>query len=163
MAKSNGIRGGIKNMDKYEHVTMTINHLLHYFIESNGISMDKLCSLGEEIYGLSCFKLFGDSFEDTSKRQEEEIKTITDAGHLKAKLFQDYINGKQSGKINKGTTFETFIKSHKKEFDNLKAMMANAQHGQMLGVSPEGNAFIEEAVRPMDEEAFDWLDDDLYT
>ena len=47
MAKGNGKKGGIKDLDKYEHVTMTINHLLHFFMECNGVSMDKLCSLGE--------------------------------------------------------------------------------------------------------------------
>jgi len=55
--------GGKKKMDDYEYVTMTINHLLHFFLECHGISIEQLSSIGEEIYGISCNKLFGDEFE----------------------------------------------------------------------------------------------------
>ena len=160
MVQRNG-KGGIKDMDKYEHVTMTINHLLHFFVEANGVSMDKLCALGEEIYSQSCFKLFGDSIEDLDKQKDKEIIAITDAEHLKAKLFQEFINGMQKGKISKDTSFESFIRAHKKSFDNLKTANINPQHGQMLGAAPNNNAFIAEAVRPNDED-LDWFDVDDY-
>ena len=45
MLMSNG-KGSVNDIDKYEHVTMTINHLLHFFIETSGIGMQTLCNLG---------------------------------------------------------------------------------------------------------------------
>ena len=157
MAKSNGKKGGSKDLDKYEHVTMTINHLLHFFMEANGVSMDKLCSLGEEIYSLSCNKLFGDTIEDIEKREEEEIKNISDSGKLKAKLFQDYIIGIQNGSISHKVSFDEYLKKHSKDFEKVDAKTNNDDaFGQVLGRLPDDNAFLGEfrhGERPA------WLDD----
>lgn len=48
--------------DKYEHVTVVINHLLHYFLEQR-CSIPVLTDIGEDVYELSCFRLFGDEIE----------------------------------------------------------------------------------------------------
>ena len=157
MAKGSGKKGGIKDLDKYEHVTMTINHLLHFFMEANGVAMDKLCSLGEEIYNLSCNKLFGDSIEDLEKREEEEIKSIGDIGQLKAKLFQDYIIGIQNGDISHKTSFDDYLKQHKDDLKKIKVSKGNHEDfGQVLGKRPDDNEFIGELRRG---ERVPWLDD----
>jgi hypothetical protein len=145
MARGNGKKGGIKDLDKYEHVTMTINHLLHFFMEANGVSMDKLCSLGEEIYSLSCNKLFGDTMEDLERHNEEEIKNISDLGQLKAKLFQNYIQGIQNGQISHKVSFDDYLKQHSdelKKFSDRK--IDNDSMGQALGRVPDDNEFLGE-------------------
>lgn len=157
MAKSSGRRGGIKDLDKYEHVTMTINHLLHFFMEANGIGMDKLCSLGEEIYSLSCNKLFGDTIEDLEKHEEEERLNVSDAGQLKAILFQEFIKGIQNGEIDRNISFEAFLKKHEKEFDKFKHTNEDtSSFGQVLGRIPDDNEFLGE-LRHNNRPA--WLDD----
>ena len=158
MSKNNGKKGGIKDLDKYEHVTMTINHLLHFFLEPTGMPMDKLCSIGEKIYNLSCNKLFGDTLEDLEKVQEEEsAKAIKDGGQLKAKLFHDYVIGRNNGTIG-NITFEQYIKDHSKEFEKFKVNGDDTfNHGIALGAAPDNNEFINEIshrnTRPS------WLDD----
>lgn len=158
MSKSNGKKGGIKDLDKYEHVTMTINHLLHFFLEPTGMSMEKLCSIGEKIYNLSCNKLFGDALEDLEMIQEEEgIKAIKDRGQLKAKLFNDYVNERNNGTIG-NISFEQYMKDHLKEFEKFKVNGDDTfNHGVALGAVPDSNEFIKEishkSTRPS------WLDD----
>ena len=144
MAKSNGKKGGIKDLDKYEHVTMTINHLLHFFMEANGVAMDKLCSLGEEIYGLSCNKLFGDTIEDLEKQEEQEIKNITDGGQLKAKLFQDFIKGLQDGSIPNNMSFDDFFNANaERVMQKIPKKRRNDEaFGQVLGRQPDDNEFM---------------------
>lgn len=158
MVRSNGKKGGVKDLDKYEHVTMTINHLLHFFMEANGVPMQKLCSMGEEIYGLSCNKLFGDTIEEVEKHQEQEINNIKDLGQLKAKMFQDYINGIQSGDISHSISFEQYFESNKEKFDNVFKKLkkhSNDNRGQVLGSVPDtGNGFLGELNHR------NWIDDD---
>ena len=139
MAKSNGKRGGIKDLDKYEHVTMTINHLLHFFMEPNGISMDKLCSMGEEIYGLSCNKLFGDTIEEIEKQQEVEMDKLSNLNEIKAKMFKDYVNGISSGKISHSVSFDDYFNNHIGDIANSKGIKINTDDatGHCLGMPPE--------------------------
>jgi len=138
MAKSNGKKGGVKDLDKYEHVTMTINHLLHFFMEANGVSMSKLCSMGEEIYNLSCNKLFGDTIEDLEKQQEDEMAGLTDLGQIKAKMFQDYVKGISEGNISHSMSFDDYFKTRAGEIEQLKSMRANDDAtGHCLGRAPE--------------------------
>ena len=159
MAKSNGKKGGIKDLDKYEHVTMTINHLLHFFMEANGVAMDKLCSLGEEIYGLSCNKLFGDTIEDLEKQEEQEIKNITDGGQLKAKLFQDFIKGLQDGSIPNNMSFDDFFNANaERVIQKIPKKRRNDEaFGQVLGRQPDDNEFMRAAN---DQGGFYIADDD---
>ena len=159
MAKSNGKKGGIKDLDRYEHVTMTINHLLHFFMESNGVSMQKLCSIGEEIYNLSCNKLFGDTLEDLERHDEQEMHEIRDLGQLKAKLFQEYVNEVQSGQISPSVSFDEYLRTHSDELNKFKGTkMVDNSVGHALGRVPDNdNEFLAD-IRHHDRPA--WLDDD---
>lgn len=141
MAKSNGKKGGSKDLDKYEIVTMAINHLLHFFMESNGVSLQRLCELGEDIYSMSCFKLFGDTIEDLDKQSEDELSSMTDINNIKAKLFQDFISDLQKGKISSSMNFDEYVKS-KVDAGKIKALNGVSpemgdQVGIMLGRGPE--------------------------
>jgi len=148
MAKSNGKKGGIKDLDKYEHVTMTINHLLHFFMESNGISMEKLCSMGEKIYNLSCNKLFGD---EIGENNEDEMANIETQDQLRAKLFQDYVMAIERGEIKKTVTFQDYVNSHLSEINSKVKIDIPTNQGQCLGPSPE--------ERNGDFRRVNWLDD----
>lgn len=108
MARSNGKKNGINGLDKYERVTMSINHLLHFFLESNGISMDKLCKLGEKIYALSCNKLFGDSLDDF----EEDALESNFPDDVVKTFYLDFIKSIENGKLDKNTSFDEFLKAH---------------------------------------------------
>lgn len=61
-------RGQGRIDDPYEYVTMTVNHLLHFFVES--VVKCDLMALGEEIYCRSCNQLFGDSIEEFEAQKE---------------------------------------------------------------------------------------------
>lgn len=158
MVKSNGNNSGIKGLDKYEHVTMTINHLLHFFLETAGISMEKLCAMGEEIYNLSCNKLFGDTIDELDEKNEIEINNINDLGQLKAKMFQNYIHDINSGNIDsRVVSFEAYLKSRKKEIDEFKKQrnISTEQQGHVLGRAPEDDGNYTEQRRVMP----DWFDE----
>ena len=157
MAKSNGKKGGANDLDKYEVVTMAINHLLHFFMESNGVSMQRLCELGEEIYSMSCYKLFGDTMEDLEKQSEDELSSMTNLDQIKAKLFQDFIVDLQQGKIPSSMNFDDYVKT-KIDSEKAKAIsqsMPNMgdQVGHMLGRGPEDGMGMRMGDRPA------WLDD----
>lgn len=160
MVKNNGNKSGIKGLDKYEHVTMTINHLLHFFLETAGISMEKLCSMGEEIYNLSCNKLFGDTIDELDEKNDIEMNNINDLGQLKAKMFQDYVHDINSGKINPtNVSFESYLKSRKKEIDDFRKQrnIATEQQGHVLGRAPEDVVNYRDMTRVTPE----WFDDDF--
>lgn len=140
ITKDMNSHNGKKHIDRYEHVTMTINHLLHFFMEANGLSMDKLCRLGEEIYNLSCNKLFGDTLEDL-EQYDEKPEEINDINQLKAKLFHDYINDVESGQLSHKMPFDDYLKVHIKEFERFREKSMESDsfmgEGQMLGKMPD--------------------------
>lgn len=176
MAKSNGKKGGANDLDKYEVVTMAINHLLHFFMETNGVSMQRLCEFGEEIYSMSCYKLFGDTMEDLEKQSEDELSSMTNLDQLRAKLFQDFIVDLQNGKIPSSMNFDDYVKSKldSKKAKAISQSMPNMgdQVGHMLGRGPEDGMGMRMDGRPAwldnaeddyqeDEEPDDeWFDDD---
>ncbi len=138
MAKSNNKKGGINGLDRYERVTMAINHLLHFFMETANVSMKDMNNMGEEIYALSCNKLFGDSFEDLEAEQEEAKNSMINLGALKALMFNDYINDIQSGAINRHTTFNEYIKANIDRYSCAKnnisvKKVVDQERGCMLG------------------------------
>lgn len=167
MAKSNGKKGGSKDLDKYEVVTMAINHLLHFFMETNGIAMQKLCELGEEIYSMSCYKLFGDTIEDINKQNEDELSSIESPDQLKAKLFQNFITDLQKGNIPSSMNFDEYVNEMSKS-NAINAISKSAKGmgeniGHRLGNAPDeldgrhgwvGPDYIDEDE---DEEIDDWV------
>lgn len=62
--------------DQYEYVTMVVNHLLHFFLERS-YSLPILTRIGEDVYDISCLRLFGDEVENEDvflRPREVEIK-----------------------------------------------------------------------------------------
>ena len=83
--------------NKYQYITMTVNHLLHFFVEPHGVKMDDLCLMGEEIFNLTCTTLYGDKF--TKEQPVDSIDEINNPYMLKSKIFQDFVKAKQRGEI----------------------------------------------------------------
>lgn len=102
-----------KKDDKYEYITMNINHLLHFCIEPHGVRMETLCLLGEEIFNLTCSALYGDEF--AANAHQDDLSTINDPVALKSKIFQDYVHDMNEGKIN--MTFDEYWKLRSGEID----------------------------------------------
>lgn len=158
MAKSNGKKHGSSDLDKYEIVTMAINHLLHFFMESNGVPMQKLCELGEEIYSMSCYKLFGDTMEDLEKQSEDELSSLKNNDEIRAKLFQEFIVDLQRGVVPSSMNFDDYVKTKvspemaKNIATGLPSMGDNVGH--MLGRGPEDGMGMRMGGRPA------WLDED---
>lgn len=100
----------IKNpSNDYEYITITISHLLHYFIESNGVGMSKLCSMGEEIYKNVCNRL---NYKETV---DDDLSTMISPVQVKAKIFQDYIN--EVNRNGLSISFDEYWQIHKDEFN----------------------------------------------
>ena len=139
MAKSNGKRGGVNDLDKYEIVTMAINHLLHFFMETNGVSMQRLCELGEEIYSMSCFKLFGDTEDDLEKQSENELSSMTNSEQIRAKLFQEFVKDLQQGRISSSMNFDDYASMRLRNGDNISISTSNMDEhmGHALGRVPD--------------------------
>ena len=165
MAKSNGKKGGSKDLDKYEVVTMAINHLLHFFMETNGIAMQKLCELGEEIYSMSCYKLFGDTIEDINKQNEDELSSIESPDQLKAKLFQNFITDLQKGNIPSSMNFDEYVNEmlkYSKTNPISKSSKGTGKNiGHRLGNAPDEldgrHGWVDHNYIDEDEEIDDWV------
>lgn len=125
--------------DKYDYVTMTINHLLHFFLESN-LDMSKLSEIGEEIYEKSCNILFGDSYEDI-QLQKEAASKLESAETIEQHIYDSYIDSLENGRISPNISFRQFMESemmHMKQ-SNISNLFEDALlngSGIMLGDVP---------------------------
>ena len=48
--------------DKYEDITLLINAFLRLTLEKNGVPMQQLGLLGQEIFDMTCYKLYGEEY-----------------------------------------------------------------------------------------------------
>lgn len=99
--------------DKYENITMNINHLLHFFLESRGVKMEELCVIGEEIFNLTCSTLYGDDF--VKNQPKDSIEQMNDPIQVKSKIFQDYVDAMRRGELN--CSFEEYWNNRKPEVE----------------------------------------------
>lgn len=127
---------------------MNINHLLHFFLESKGVGMEELCVIGEEIFNLTCGTLYGDDF--VKDKPMDSIEKMNDPIQVKSKIFQDYVDGMRSGKLN--CSFEEYWNTRKPEVERW----INAHNGS--GDRNHNNTILHSA--DMQNRGFD--DDDEY-
>lgn len=141
--------------DKYENITMNINHLLHFFLESKGVGMEELCVIGEEIFNLTCGTLYGDDF--VKDKPTDSIEKMNDPIQVKSKIFQDYVDGMRSGKLN--CSFEEYWNIRKPEVERW----INAHNGS--GDRNHNNTILHSADmqnRGFDDDEMLDDDDDVY-
>lgn len=124
--------------DKYENITMNINHLLHFFLESRGVKMEELCTIGEEIFNLTCTALYGDEF--VKDQPKDSIEQMNDPIQVKSKIFQDYVDAMRRGELN--CSFEEYWNSRKPEVERW----VNFHNGS--GDRSRGRMFLQSAIMP---------------
>jgi hypothetical protein len=81
--------------DKYEKVTMMINHMIHFFLEKGGADPKRLGMIGQEIFDLACYGIYGAEFlEDMNNMQQEQPKLKNEKEMW---LFARYMDAYQKG------------------------------------------------------------------
>lgn len=115
--------------DKYERITVTINHLLHFFMEANGVSMKNLCDMGEEIYCMSCKILYGDDYEETIFRESKRDSMPNGIPDI----VKEYVDGLRNGLIPESVSIEQFARMRIN--GNNPTPMSETTDGNILGLS----------------------------
>lgn len=59
-----------------ELITMTINHLIHFFLEAQGMPMDVMNKIGQEVFDKTITKLYGSEFVEKANTESEEASKI---------------------------------------------------------------------------------------
>ena len=89
--------------DKYEKVTMMINHMMHFFLEKGGVDPRRLGMIGQEIFDLACYGIYGDEFiQDMEQMQQQQMEhqQTPPSNEVEAYLMQLFLNLYNQGKIN---------------------------------------------------------------
>lgn len=94
--------------DDYERVTMMINHMLHFFLEKGGVYPRQLGMLGQEIFDLTCYGMYGEKYlKDMQMMQREEPR----ATNMKeAALLSEFMRLKKQSNFN--MSWEEFLQEY---------------------------------------------------
>ena len=99
---------GMRNND-YEKVTMMINHMIHFFLEKGGVDPRRLGAIGQEVFDLACYGLYGDKFledmENFSKQNEQEVQINSDK---EAWLYGEFLKLKKRGQLPESARWSEF-------------------------------------------------------
>lgn len=80
----------------YDKITIMINHMLHFFLEQNGVDSRRMGMYGQEIFDIACYSLFGEKYlEDMDKLNNSAPKPTND---MEAYLIAEYMKMVTSGK-----------------------------------------------------------------
>lgn len=81
--------------DRYEHITMMINHMLHFFLEQGGVDPRRLGMYGQEIFDIACYSLYGDEYlKDMDKMNHSAPRPKND---LEMYLLGEFMKLKNAG------------------------------------------------------------------
>lgn len=61
--------------DEYEPITIMINNLMQYYLEQGGVDPRKLGQVGQEIFNMSCYKIYGQQFVDDMAKEQQMMGT----------------------------------------------------------------------------------------
>lgn len=147
------VERGMVTPDTYDRVTMAVNHLLHFYLELAGLTLDQLSRIGSEVYEKSIRELLGDEAVDST---EPDFDSMSDQD-LCQYLLAEYMKAMSQG-VN--LTITDFIKQYYGSMLELRFNRAsssikkqsqnNMQQGFALGEVPEGhgpanmNGFIDQ-------------------
>ena len=95
--------------DKYEKVTMMINHMMHFFLEKGGVDPRRLGMIGQEIFDLACYGIYGDEFLNDMELMQEK-QPPKPQNDIEAYLMQLYMRMLEEGKIM--MTWDEFKQKH---------------------------------------------------
>lgn len=91
--------------DKYEKVTMMINHMIHFFLENGGVHPKRLGMLGQEIFDMSCYGMYGEDFLDDMERMQKTHPKVS--SNKEAWLLSEFMRVQKNGTYN-GMYWEEF-------------------------------------------------------
>lgn len=97
-----------RNNDEYERVTMMINNMLHFFLEKGGIDRRRLGMIGQEIFDLTCYGLYGDKYlQDMERMQQNEPRAVN---NKEATLLSEFMRLKKNPDFK--MTWEEFLQQY---------------------------------------------------
>lgn len=138
--------------DKYEKVTMMINHMIHFFLEKGGVNPRRLGMIGQEVFDLSCYGIYGDEFlEDMERMQQEQPKPRT---NKEAWLMSEYIKEMSNGSIH--MTWEEFKNRYLPQLEGIDNIYNMEQNNQMEEIDPYEDYSDNEHL----DDDIEWFDDD---
>lgn len=94
--------------DKYEHVTNMINIMLQYYLEGGGVHPNQLGQIGQEIFNLSCYAIYGQEFLDDMEKENQSIKMNTPKD-FKEFCKQQYSTLIRMGQLPNDVSFASFV------------------------------------------------------
>ena len=121
---------------EYERITMMINHLLHFFLENCGVHPKFLGKYGQEIFDLSCFKLFGNKYlEDMEKIDKGSDIPQNPRTEKEAWLISVYINKSQRGE---------FTGSYSDFKEYVCHVKGNKSYEEIIGLNDDDDMIMDE-------------------
>lgn len=124
-----------RESNRYEFVTMMINHLLHYFLEKGGIPPQRLNSYGQEIFDLSCYTAWGDEFiRDMEAMKKQMGGKMQIPENIDPEVMMLYVQRRRNGD---NVTIEQVL-------DEWNAMHSNNGHWETPFDDEEGEEGDEE-------------------
>lgn len=109
---------GRNKHDFYELITFYINQMLHLFLEAGGVDPRRLGMFGQEIFDLSCYRIYGDRFlTDMEQMNQRDGGIRTPKNDKEAWLLGQYMSLRNSGHIN--ISFDEFIQNYEGQIDSM--------------------------------------------
>lgn len=114
-----------RSKDKYEDVTIVINTLLQYYLEGGGVNPSTLGSIGQEIFNLSCYRIYGQDFLNDMAVEQQTIQNHNPKNEFDHFAYGQYMHLYHDGRIN--CSYEDFLSQYgemlKKHFQDIKKHM----------------------------------------
>lgn len=112
--------------DKYEPTTFVINTYLRYILEKQMMKNKKgqdLGMLGQEIFDLSCYRIFGDEFiNDMEEMNKNTPKPQSNFDLFVIGVYNDYIS--RNNLYKEDFTFDDFIRQYGDDLRSKYEMIA---------------------------------------
>lgn len=110
----------------YEYITIFINMILRNYLEAGGVDPRKLGMIGQELFDLSCYGVFGDQYIDDMNKIQEQTGVRAARNEKEAWAMAEYEARRRHGE---NIDFEEFMKSRcsipDEEFWNRSANLEN--------------------------------------
>jgi hypothetical protein len=113
--------------DVYEFITILVNNLLHFIYEPVCNSKSSIGLIGQEIFDLACYRIFGDKyFEDMNKLNNGAKRPETEEEALLVGEYMSLINnGHKISWDDFLKTKKAFKKANKNMFDEAIIRLSN--------------------------------------
>lgn len=108
--------------DKYNEITMIINALLRHTLEKNGVPMQQLGLLGQEIFDMTCYQIYGEEYLNEMDSLNEGAPRPTN--EVEALLVSEFMARWQNGEH---LSWEDFYRNN---YDRVRDIIESHQQQQ---------------------------------